>query len=79
MMEPPPAAFIASTEACMPRNVPVRLTSMTFCHFAMSKLPILPSATMPALLTKTLSLPNSEIAVATAASHCSASVTSRWT
>src|SRR6478672_1430237 len=36
MMEPPPSAFIASTEACMPRNVPVRLTSMTFCHFAMS-------------------------------------------
>ena len=59
MIEPPPAAFIASTEACMPRNVPVRLTSMTFCHLAMSNLPILPSATMPALLTSTLSLPNS--------------------
>ena len=59
MIDPPPAAFIASTDACMPRNVPVRLTSMTFCHLAMSNLPIWPSATMPALFTRTLSLPNS--------------------
>ena len=46
MIEPPPAAFICSTTACMPRKVPVRLTSMTFCHLAMSNLPIWPSATI---------------------------------
>ena len=48
----------------MPRNVPVRLTSMTFCHLVMSNWPICPSATVPALLTRTLSLPNSSTAVA---------------
>ena len=38
MIEPPPAAIIGSTATRMPRNVPVRLTSITFCHLARSKL-----------------------------------------
>jgi hypothetical protein len=63
----------------MPRNVPVRLTSMTFCHLAISNLPIWPRATIAALLTSAVSLPNASTATLTAASHCSASVTSRWT
>ena len=79
MIEPPPAAVIGSTATRMPRKVPVRLTSITFCHLAKSKFFSWPSATMPALLTRTLSFPNSPIAVATAASHWSGWVTSRWT
>lgn len=79
MIEPPPAAIIGSTATRMPRKVPVRLTSITFCHLARSKLFSGPSATVPALLTNTLSLPNSPTAVSTAASHWSGWVTSRWT
>ena len=68
MIEPPPAAIIASADACMPRNAPVRLTSSICCHFALSRLPSWPTLKMPALLKSTLSLPNSFTAVATAAS-----------
>jgi hypothetical protein len=32
MIEPPPAAIIASAAACMPRKAPVRLTSSIACH-----------------------------------------------
>ena len=32
MIEPPPAAIIASAAARMPRNAPVRLTSSIWCH-----------------------------------------------
>src|ERR1700743_474427 len=79
MTEPLPAAVIDSTTARIPRNVPVRLTSITLCHLARSKFFSCPRATVPALFTRTLSLPNSLTAVATAASHWSGWVTSRWT
>jgi len=79
MIEPPPAAFIGSTTAWMPWKVPLRLTSMTLFHFSTLNWPNMPSATMPALFTSTLSLPKSLTAVDTAASHSSGWVTSRWT
>ena len=59
MIEPPPAAVIGSTATRMPRKVPVKLTSITFCHLSRSKFFSCPSATVPALFTSTLSLPNS--------------------
>src|SRR5271165_5024428 len=77
MIEPPPAAVIGSMAACMPSRVPVRLTSRTFCHLARLIVLSGPRLTMPALLTRTSSFPNSPTAVDTAASHRSGWVTSR--
>src|SRR6202022_576241 len=67
MIEPPPADVIGSTTARIPKNVPVRLTSMTWRHLLRSKVPRRPNATVPALLTRTSSLPNRDSVASTAA------------
>ena len=71
MIEPPPASVIGSMTALMPSIAPVRFTSSTCCHLATSRLFNGPTATMPALFTSTLSLPNFATAVSTAACHWS--------
>ena len=58
---------------------PVRLTSSTFCQREMSAVFSGAAWTMPALLTRTLSLPKASTAVPTAAFQSSALVTSRCT
>src|ERR1700738_4695061 len=44
MIEPLPADVIGSTTARIPKNVPVRLTSMTWCHLLRSKVPRRPTS-----------------------------------
>jgi hypothetical protein len=78
-IEPPPAFFIAGTTAWMPLKAPVRLTATIFSQPAGDYWSIGAAPAMPALFRSTSSLPSLSTAVATAAVHSSALVTSRWT
>ncbi|SKZ97711.1 Uncharacterised protein [Mycobacteroides abscessus subsp. abscessus] len=79
MIDPPPAAIIGSATDWIPRKVPVRLTSMICFHLSRRNFWTVDPLTMPALFTRTLTLPKSSTAAATAACQSSGDVTSRCT
>src|SRR5262245_83240 len=78
MMEPPPAARIAGLAHFVPRNTPLTLTAMMRSHSVSLVSSIRAWNRIPALLTKTLSLPYVWTAVATAARQSISWVTFRW-
>ena len=79
MMQPPPASRIGLIASRMPRKTPTWLTWMTRRYSSSEVSSIGLSIRMPALLSRMLSLPNSETVRSTAAAQARSSVTSRWT
>ena len=77
MIEPPPAARMAGIAALVPRKTPLALTSITRSHSSTVVSSSRPAPPMPALLTRTSSLPKRAVAAATACCQESSRVTSR--
>ena len=78
-MEAAAARVMAGAAALMPLKTPVRFTSMIRAHSSCGYSSIRPKFTMPALLTRTLRLPNAVTASLTAASQSAGCVTSSRT
>src|SRR5882762_9037609 len=72
---PPPALRIEEATARIPKNAPVRLTSITWRQIAGVVSVICPNRTMPALLTSTETGPNASSAAATVAAQSVSLVT----
>ena len=78
-MDPPPVFCMAAMPVFMPRNTPLALTSMSLSHAVVlsmsgSKVPL-----MPALLTRTSSLPKADTAASTVDCQLASLVTSSFT
>src|SRR5579872_2963660 len=77
MIDPPPAAFIASTAYLVPRNTPRALTDINWSHASVSSMSVTALPLMPALFTRMSSLPYFCPVVSTTFFQSASLVTSR--
>ena len=78
MMQPPPASRIGPIASRMPRKTPTWLIWTTRMYSSSVVCSIGLNMRMPALLSRIVSLPNSETVRETASAQALSSATSRW-